>query len=260
MLLQINNLVKAFGGLKAVDTVSLNVEKGKVTSLIGPNGAGKTTLFNAVTGALSPTSGTTYFQGNDITHFKSYQIARAGISRTFQNIRIFSEMTAIENVMVGGYVDSLPTKNTFFRAILRGKSFHAEESNLRKKALELLDFVGLSGQFNTLSRSLSYGDKRRLEIARGLAGSPTLLLLDEPAAGMNPKETEGLMALIRKIRSQGVTPFLIEHNMKMVMNISDHIVVLDHGVKIAEGPPQTILGNEQVIEAYLGRQKVMASG
>jgi branched-chain amino acid transport system ATP-binding protein len=259
VLLQIQDVVKRFGGLKAVDTVSLTVEKGMVTSLIGPNGAGKTTLFNCITGALAPTSGTIVFQGNDLTHFKSYRIARAGISRTFQNIRIFSEMTVLENVMVGGYIHSLPTQNSFFSAIFRGRSFHSGELNLRTKALELLEFVGLSGQGNALSRSLSYGDKRRLEIARGLAASPTLLLLDEPAAGMNPKETEALMVLIGKIRLSGVTPFLIEHNMKMVMGISDHIVVLDHGVKIAEGAPQTILDNAQVVEAYLGagHQKVL---
>ncbi|MEK7286449.1 MAG: ABC transporter ATP-binding protein [Nitrospirota bacterium] len=256
ILLQIQEVAKTFGGLRAVDAVSLNVEQGKITSLIGPNGAGKTTLFNCITGAIPPTAGTISFNGQAITNLKSYQIARSGISRTFQNIRLFPDMTVIENVMVGGYMSSLPTRNSFFKAIFRGASFYAEEGALRKKATELLDFVGISRQINAEARSLSYGDQRRLEIARGLAAGPTLFLLDEPAAGMNPKETEELMALIKKIQSRNITVFLIEHNMKMVMGISDHIVVLDHGVKIAEGVPQTILENAQVIEAYLGCQKV----
>ncbi|MEK7703146.1 MAG: ABC transporter ATP-binding protein [Nitrospirota bacterium] len=260
MLLEIKEVTKIFGGLKAVDTVSLQIEEGIVTSLIGPNGAGKTTLFNCITGVFSPTSGTISFCGKPIFNLNAHQIARCGISRTFQNIRIFSDMTVIENVMVGGYTQSLPTRNSLFKAIFRGPAFYADEQHLQKKALELLDFVGLSGQTQSLSRSLSYGDQRRLEIARGLAANPILLLLDEPAAGMNPKETEKLMVLIGKIRTLGVTPFLIEHNMKMVMNISDHIVVLDHGIKIAEGTPQTILSNEQVVEAYLGRQKEKVAG
>ncbi len=259
MLLETVGLTKTFGGLKALESVSLAVEKGKVTSLIGPNGAGKTTFFNCITGMITPTTGISRFKGDLISNLKSYIVSRRGIARTFQNIRLFSEMTVMENVMVGGYIHNIPTRNIFFAAILRGHSFYAGETAFRKRAQELLDFVGISGHFDLPSRSLSYGDKRRLEIARALASSPTLLLLDEPAAGMNPKETEALMVLIGKIQSLGVTPFLIEHNMRMVMGISDHVIVLDHGVKIAEGTAREIQGNDKVIEAYLGCQKVVST-
>ncbi len=255
MLLTITDLTKIFGGLKALEGVSLSVEKGKVTSLIGPNGAGKTTFFNCITGILSATSGAICFDGHSIAGLKPYQIARRGIGRTFQNIRLFSEMTVIENVMIGRYRKSaLPTARTLFQSVFRQRGFVENEAALRQEALRLLDVVGLSVDEHLPARSLSYGDQRRLEIARALALEPILLLLDEPAAGMNPKETEGLMTLIGKIRDLGVTPFLIEHNMKMVMGISDHIIVLDHGVKIAEGTSMEIQGNSTVIEAYLGRR------
>ena len=256
MILETIDLTKTYGGVKAVEKVSISIEKEKVTSLIGPNGAGKTTFFNCITGLTVPTMGTTIFQGDVISNLKSYMISRRGIARTFQNIRLFSEMSVIDNVMIGGYITSVPTRNTFLSAILRGSSFHVKEAALRKRAGELLDFVGITGGFDMPSRALSYGDKRRLEIARALSGSPKLLLLDEPAAGMNPKETEDLMLLIGRIRSLEITPFLIEHNMKMVMGISDHIIVLDHGVKIAEGTTKQIQGNAKVIEAYLGSQGV----
>ena len=255
MLLETSDLTKTYGGVKAVEKVSLSIEKGKVTSLIGPNGAGKTTLFNCITGLVSPTFGFTTFCGDTISNLKSYIISRRGIARTFQNIRLFSDMSVLENVMVGGYITSIPTRNSFLNAILRGAFFHKKEAELHKRAEELLDFVGISGCFDRPSRALSYGDKRRLEIARALASSPTLLLLDEPAAGMNPTETHDLMRLIEKIRSLGITPFLIEHNMKMVMGISDHVIVLDHGMKIAEGSPHAIQGNARVVDAYLGCQK-----
>ena len=261
MLLETVDLTKTYGGVKAVEKVSISIETGKVTSLIGPNGAGKTTLFNCITGLTTPTMGTTIFQGDAVSNLKSYIISRRGIARTFQNIRLFSEMSVIDNVMVGGYIQSVPTRSSFLSAIFRGSSFHKKEADLRKRARELLDFVGISGRggagclFDLPSRALSYGDKRRLEIARALASSPKLILLDEPGAGMNPKETEALMVLIGKIRLLGITPFLIEHNMKMVMGVSDHIIVLDHGVKIAEGTAREIQGNAKVVEAYLGCQK-----
>ncbi len=253
MLLEITNLTKIFGGLKAIEGVSLSIEAGQVTSLIGPNGAGKTTFFNCVAGALSPTLGTILFNEKPISHLKPYQIARLGIARTFQNIRLFSEMTVLENVMVGRYIKStLPTGIALLDTILHGTAFRLKEIALKNDAMGLLDFLGLASQHASPARSLSYGDQRRLEIARALASDPTLILLDEPAAGMNPKETESLMHLVGKIRDRGVTPFLIEHNMRMVMGISDHIIVLDHGVKIAEGNSTAIQQNKQVIEAYLG--------
>jgi branched-chain amino acid transport system ATP-binding protein len=254
VLLETTCLTKTFGGLHAVEGVTLSVEPGKVTSLIGPNGAGKTTFFNCISGVLPPTSGTVLFRGQPIGHLKPHQIARLGIARTFQNIRLFSEMTVLENVMVGRYTKSaLPTAKALFQAILHGASFRSAETVLKQEAMALLDFLGLAPQQAASAGALSYGDQRRLEIARALATDPVLLLLDEPAAGMNPKETEGLMQLVGRIKERGVTPFLIEHNMRMVMGISDHIIVLDHGVKLAEGEAGAIQQNHQVIEAYLGR-------
>ncbi len=253
IFLKIEGLSKRFEGLKALESVTLATQRGEIMSLIGPNGAGKTTFFNCITGVTKATSGRVLFQGSEITQLKPHAITRRGVARTFQNIRLFSDMTVLENVIVGRYTqNALPVFKTFLGALLKGKQFKKQEEATRTIALELLDFVGLSKQHDRLARHLAYGDQRRLEIARALASEPKLLLLDEPAAGMNPQETKALMLLVGKIRDRGVTPFLIEHNMQMVMGISDQIVVLDHGEKIAEGNAEAVRKNPKVIEAYLG--------
>lgn len=250
MLLQAKNLAKSFGGLLAIDNVDLEIKEGDIASLIGPNGAGKTTFFNCITGICPPSKGEIIFNGKKINGLKPHAITSQGIARTFQNIRLFPEMTALENVMTGGY-----TKGTYgvLGGILKGQKVVNEEKNLASKSLSLLDFVGLRKKASVWARNLSYGDQRRLEIARAMASEPKLLLLDEPAAGMNPKETESLTRLIKVIRDRGVTVFLIEHDMKVVMGISDKVFVLDHGVKIAEGLPDDVRRDKKVIEAYLGK-------
>ncbi len=251
-ILEARSVTKQFGGLVAVNSVDFDIARGSICSLIGPNGAGKTTFFNMITGLYVPTSGALTFDGQNIAGLKPNAVTQRGVGRTFQNIRLFANMTALENVLVGQHAR---LKARLLGILLRTRSVVAEEERAHARALELLDFVGLSrARADDMSKNLPYGDQRRLEIARALATDPKLLLLDEPTAGMNPQETADLTRLIRHIRDAlGVTVLLIEHDMKVVMDISERITVLDHGAKIAEGAPELVRANEQVIEAYLGK-------
>ncbi len=248
------DVVKRFGGLTAVNKMNFKLEKGEIVSIIGPNGAGKTTFFNSITGIYQPEEGKIVFNGHSLIGLRPDQIAARGIARTFQNIRLFNNMTVLENIMLGMHVH---LKQSPVDAILRLPKFNKEEADAEKKAEELMKYVGLKNVGNELAKNLPYGGQRRIEIARALAADPLLLLLDEPTAGMNPQETEDAVKLFRRIRDEkGVTVLLIEHDMRVVMNISERISVMDYGEKIAEGTPAEIRANKRVIEAYLGRGAV----
>ena len=250
-LLEVTELTKTFGGLKAVDSVDFNVHEGQIKSIIGPNGAGKTTIFNMVAGSFPPSSGCIKFQGKNISGRPAYVIARTGIARTFQNVKIFGNMTALQNVMLGRHCR---TRTGFAGASLRLPWAVREEKHITEQARKHLAFVGLENIADENAAELAFGRQKTLEIARALATDPTLLLLDEPAAGLNTRETEEIAGLITRIRDAGVTVLLVEHDMSLVMNISDEVMVLDTGRKLAHGAPREVQNDPEVIRVYLGQE------
>ncbi|WP_044747779.1 ABC transporter ATP-binding protein [Bacillus alveayuensis] len=249
MFLETRNLTKQFGGLAAVNNVNFSMEKGKINAIIGPNGAGKSTFFNLISGFHPPSSGQVIFKGRDITHLPPNKIAELGIARTFQTTNLFEQSTVLDNVIVG---HRLRTKSNLFDAIFRTKRLKREEAQCKGKAMEVLEFVGLTNVANKMVANISQEEKKRVSIALALATNPEIVFLDEPAAGVNPDETEGLAMLIEKMVQNGITVCLIEHKMQMIMKLAHKIMVLNYGEKIAEGTPNEIKNNETVIKAYLG--------
>ena len=248
-ILETKNLCKFFGGLKAVNDISMNVNEGEVLGIIGPNCAGKTTFFNLITSTYPATSGQIFFEGQDITHLSAEKVARLGIARTFQNIKLFKTLPVLENVKVGFHIS---TKTNLFDSILHSGRYRNDERLAAERGMEILERVGLAEYADWAAGNLPYGLQRRLEIARALALSPKLLLLDEPAAGMNPAETAALMEFVKTLNADGITVVVIEHDMKFIMNLCDRIMVINYGEKLAEGKPAEITRDERVIEAYLG--------
>ena len=254
-LLQVQGLSRRFGGLVAVQDVSFSVAAGEVVGLIGPNGAGKTTLFNMVAGLMPPSEGRIVFEGRDCTPLASHEMAKLGVARTFQITSLFPHLSVLDNIRTGRYVRQ---QQGWVGAFLRWPAWRQEEAQVQAMALEILDFVGLAHRSEMLAHALPYGEQRKLEIAIALASGPRLLLLDEPAAGMNPDEGAKLVQMIQRIRERGITVLLVEHHMKVVMGVCDRVIVLDSGRKIAEGRPAEVVNNPEVIRVYLGREKVDA--